>query len=211
MRKILTTIFFVIFSLALNAQDAQTILENAAKAYNNAGGIKASFVLNSKHSSSNDTYSYNGTAFLKANKFKIEIPDAITWFDGRTQWVYMKENEEVNISNPDNSELQNISPSYILNTYKNGYKLTYKGEKVSGNKTLVEIELTPFKQNSDIRKIIIGIDKSTNKFSSIIITDKSGMTNNLKITNLTTGVNLSEEIFKFNKANYPNAEIIDLR
>ncbi len=211
MRKILTTIFFVIFSLALNAQDAQTILENAAKAYNNAGGIKASFVLNSKHSSSNDTYSYNGTAFLKANKFKIEIPDAITWFDGRTQWVYMKENEEVNISNPDNSELQNISPSYILNTYKNGYKLTYKGEKVSGNKTLVEIELTPFKQNSDIRKIIIGIDKSTNIFSSIIITDKSGMTNNLKITNLTTGVNLSEEIFKFNKANYPNAEIIDLR
>lgn len=211
MRKILTTIFFVIFSLALNAQDAQTILENAAKAYNNAGGIKASFVLNSKHSSSNDTYTYNGTAFLKANKFKIEIPDAITWFDGRTQWVYMKENEEVNISNPDNSELQNISPSYILNTYKNGYKLTYKGEKVSGNKTLVEIELTPFKQNSDIRKIIIGIDKSTNIFSSIIITDKSGMTNNLKITNLTTGVNLSEEIFKFNKANYPNAEIIDLR
>lgn len=211
MRKTLTMLAFVIACFTLDAQDARSILDNAATAYNNAGGIKASFILNSKHSSSNDTYSYDGTALLKANKFRIEIPDAISWFDGHTQWVYMKDTEEVNISNPDKSELQNISPSYIFNTYKNGYNLTYRGEKNSGGKTLMEIELTPTKLNSDLKKIVIGIDKSTNIFSSITITDKSGMTNYLRVTKISTNINLSDEIFKFNKSNYPNAEIIDLR
>lgn len=49
---------------------------------------------------------------MKGNKFKIEIPDAITWFDGTTQWVYIKDTDEVNITNPTGDELQAISRLY---------------------------------------------------------------------------------------------------
>lgn len=211
MKLTLLTLILTIATFPLAAQDARGILDKSAEAYNNGGGIKATFILNSTPPNSSDIYSYDGTAYLKGNKFRIEIPDAITWFDGRTQWVYLKDTEEVNVSTPGENELQSISPAYLFNVYKTGFKITYKGEKTAGGKTLIEIELLPEKQNSDLKKILVGIDKHTNMLSTITLIDKSGMTNSLLLKKISTGVELPDTNFKFNKNDYPGAEIIDLR
>ena len=148
---------------------------------------------------------------MKGDKFKIEIPDAITWFDGKIQWVYVKDTEEVNISNPTGAELQGISPSMLFSIYKKGYNLSYKGEKRIGGKTVLEIELIPQKKNADITKILLQIDKASNVFSKITLTDKAGIQNILSIKSYQTGTNIPDATFSFNKKDYPSAEIVDLR
>lgn len=208
--KLFTLIFFFAAATVVNAQNARAILDKASQTYNETGGVAASFTLDAKDLSAN-TYSYDGKAYMKGDKFKIEIPDATTWFDGTTQWVYIKDTEEVNITSPTGEELQAISPSVLFNIYKRGFNLTYMGEKRAGGKTLQEIELIPQKKGGDFSKINVQIDKATNIFYKIVLTDKEGMENILTIKNYQVDKNLSDNLFRFDKKDYPEAEIVDLR
>lgn len=210
MKLKLLLLSLIIPFLGIEAQNARTILDKAAATYNNAGGLTANFTLNSKEIKSKSVYSIDGTAYMKGDKFKIDIPEATTWFDGKTQWVYMKGTDEVNITEPTGEELQGISPSSLFSIYKQGFTLTYKGEKHVMGTTVLEVELTPQNKSSNYTKIVVQIDKSTNLFHEITLIDKS-YENTLVIRKMQTKTNLPEKTFVFNKSEFPNAEIIDLR
>lgn len=210
MRTKLITLLLLATTIA-NAQNARSILDKASEAYNKAGGITASFTLDTKDTKAKNTYSYDGKASMKGNKFKLEIPDGITWFDGNNQWVYIKDTDEVNVTNPTGEELQNISPSAIFSLYKNGFKLAYKGEKIVKGKSVYVVELTPEKKKAEIIKITVTIDKTSNLFTSITVVNKTGLENTLSINKMQTGVSLSDATFAFNKKNYPGVDVIDLR
>lgn len=208
--KILFTLFFATV-FAAGAQNARSILDNANKAYNNAEGITASFTINTEDVREKITYSQDGKAFLKGNKFKIDVPDGISWFDGTTQWVYVKGNEEVNVSNPTGEELAGVSPAVLLNIYKIGFKLEYKGETRENGKTVYVVDMIPESPKSEYSKMSINIDKTTNLFTSIRLFGKNKINNHLIIRNLQTKSNLPAATFVFDKKEYPKVEIIDLR
>lgn len=208
--KLLILITLIPF-LGIEAQNARAILDKAAAAYTKAGGLTASFTLDSKEIKTKSIYSIDGTISMKGDKFKIDIPDATTWFNGKTQWVYMKGTDEVNITEPAGEELQGISPSSIFSIYKQGFDLLYKGEKKIAGIALFEVELISQNKSSNFTKIIVQIDKTTNLFHQIILFDKSGYENKLSIRKMQTNINLLDKTFIFNKSEYPNVEIIDLR
>ncbi|MBB4036453.1 outer membrane lipoprotein-sorting protein [Dysgonomonas hofstadii] len=209
--KLFTLLLLISFAYSTSAQNARDILDKASDTYNKAGAVTARFTLDAKDPKTKTTYSYDGTAYMKGNKFKIEIPDAITWFDGTTQWVYIKDTDEVNITNPTGDELQAISPSVLFNIYKKGFDLRYIGEKNVAGKSVYEIELTPQKKGTEFTKIIVEINKINNLFSRISVTDKSGIENLLTIKSYQTGATLADTMFQFSKKDYPNAEVVDLR
>lgn len=195
----------------LNAQNAKDILDKANLAYNQAGGITASFTINTEDVKGKTIYSQDGKAYLKGNKFKIDVPDGITWFDGKTQWVYAKDGDEVNVSNPTGEELAGVSPSVILSLYKTGFKLNYKGEKKEKSKTVYVVEMIPLGKKTEFSKMVVSIDKVTNIFTSVSTFGKDGIDNHLIINKIQTGVSLADNVFVFNKKEYPGVEVIDLR
>lgn len=211
MKYIVSLFLSLAFILSTQAQDARSILDKANAAFIAAGGINATFTLNTEDVANKTTYSQDGTSLLKGNKFKIEVPDGITWFDGKTQWTYGKGSDEVNVSSPTGEELAGISPSILLNIYKSGFKLKNLGEQRDGTKTVYQIEMIPESKKTDFKKMIINIDKTTYLFTSIKIFGKDGFNNQLIIRKMQAGVNLPDNTFVFNKKSYPNAEIVDLR
>ena len=80
---------------------------------------------------------------------------------------------------------------------------------ISQNTAVNVVELTP-KAKSDVKKIVVTINKSSNLPSKIAVTSTSG---DLVITLTATkiGKGLSDDTFRFKKANFPNAVIVDLR
>ena len=78
-----------------NASLARTILDIAAKVVGRSGGASASFTM-----SSASTGTISGTIAVKGRKFNARTQQAIVWFDGKTQWTYMRKNNEVNVSTP---------------------------------------------------------------------------------------------------------------
>ncbi|QIK53885.1 hypothetical protein G7051_05840 [Dysgonomonas sp. HDW5B] len=211
MKKNISILVFLLCVFGLSAQNAKDILDKANLAYNKAGGITASFTVNTEDVKGKTVYSQDGKAYLKGNKFKIDVPDGITWFDGKTQWVYAKGSDEVNVSNPTGEELAGVSPSVLLSLYNAGFKLNYKGEKKEKAKTVYIVELIPLGKKTEFSKMIVTIDKATNIFTSVSTYGKDGVDNHLIINKIQTGVNLADNIFIFNKKEYPGVEVIDLR
>lgn len=205
------TLFLGLGLVPIMAQNAKSILDKAADTYAQSGAVTAKFTLNTKELNSKHIYSQDGTAHMKGDKFKIEVPEAITWFDGKTQWIYMKDSQEVNITNPTGAELQAISPSMLFSIYKHGYDLKYNGEKTVSGKVVLEVEMTAQHKKIDLKKVIVQINKSTNIFSKIVLTDVNGMENTLTINSYTTNNSLTDNSFVFNKKDYPDVELIDLR
>lgn len=203
---LLCTVFFT-----LNAQNAKDILDKCNVAYNKAGGISAFFTVNTEDTKNKITHSQDGQAQLKGNKFRIDLVDGLTWFDGKTQWIYDKGSDEVNISTPSGEDLAGLSPSALLSIYKTGFKLNYKGEKNEGGKSVYLVEMIPEKKKSEITKMVISVDKATNMFTSIKLHGKDGVNNHLIIKKMQTGQTYDDGKFVFNKKDYPNAEIVDLR
>jgi outer membrane lipoprotein-sorting protein len=199
MKHIALYILATLLPMTLHAQQARTILDKAAATVSNPGGVEAQFQVISKAFGST-----SGTIAIKGNKFHATTPQATVWFDGKTQWTYVNGNDEVNISTPTEAELQAINPYNFINIYKKGFRLTAK--TVGG---AYEVHLTPTDKKRNIEEMYIIVDQKTcrpthvkmrqnNKWSTIIIS-------HLKARNI------AESTFKFNSADFPHAEIIDLR
>lgn len=182
---------------AQNAAQARKILDKTAAVIGRKGGASANFSISGKYGAS------SGTISIKGNKFNARTPQAIIWYDGKTQWTYMKNSQEVNISTPTEAQQQSMNPYKFINIYKNGFKLGMKN--VSGG---WQIHLYATNQKRTIKEMYITISK--NYLPQTIKMRQSNGWSTIKVSNF-KAKNLSDATFKFNAKDYPHAEIIDLR
>ena len=154
---------------------------------------------------------FEGTIDIKGEKFVLKTPDMVTWFDGTTQWSYVGQTEEVNVSAPTGDELQAINPVILLQSYQKGFKARYEGECTATNgKAAYEIRLLP-KKKSDITEVELQIEKYSSYPVSLVVRMQDGISSTIHINKLQTGVNRPDDFFVFPEADYPDAEVIDLR
>ena len=100
------------------SQTAQSVLDKAASVINAKNGVEANFKM------TGGMGNVSGTISVKGRKFQATTPVATMWFDGKTLWTYMKKNEEVNVTTPNETQLQKINPYNFINLYKEGYDIT---------------------------------------------------------------------------------------
>lgn len=201
MNRIYTLFFLLMLTLSLSAQQdtkAKNILDKTVEKYNQSKGISVIF-----------GGSQSGKLLLKGEKFQLTTQDVTTWFDGQTQWSYLIQNEEVNISTPTPEELRAINPYAWLSLYKQGFNYRYSGVKTREGKQGHEIVLTPqTKQDIQSITLLIGSDYEP-IYIGILLTE--GQMQEFIVHNYRTQLNLNDNAFRFDKSKYPNAEIIDMR
>lgn len=194
MKKIFTLLFAISIGITSFAQNAKATMDKAVAALS-----KSSVSVNFKASGQlNDT----GSLQMKGNKYCARGSQAIMWFDGKTQWTYMKSTDEVNITTPNSKKVSGVNPYGILNLYKNGYTLSEK--KVAGG-TEVYMKATA---NQGFKEIYITLNAKLQPTQIRFLNSKGWTT--IVLSNYQTK-NLAESTFKFNKKQFPNAEINDLR
>jgi outer membrane lipoprotein-sorting protein len=203
----------VLASFEMSAQNtgkAEQILTKASEAYNKSGGIKATFSIQMLSRGGSTNGKISGSIQLKGPRFKISTSDMITWFDGNNQWVYIKANEEVNLSKPTQKELLTINPINIFQLYKHGYSCKLLGEKTEKGARVYQIEMKPSK-NEGAQTILVKIDKTTYYPIGATTTNKDKSGTIVQILSYQTKQNYPDGIFTFNPKNHPDAEVIDLR
>lgn len=214
MRKFMLTIAALLlfsFSHAQSSAKSKSMLDQASQRYEKSEGIKLVFTMNTIDADGTKYEPQPITAFVKGNKFKLDLPYATTWFDGKTQWVLLNDANEVNISTPSADELSIISPLALLNMYKSGYILKEAVSKTINGQEVAEIEMTPTDKTQDLRTISISINKKTNVVAEVKFTLKNGLHNKLTISEFNINEKYPNELFSFNKLNHPGVEVIDLR
>ena len=180
------------------AQTAKSVLDKAAANVSAKEGIRANFKMTGSHGNT------SGQIAVKGRKFYATTPMATVWFDGKTQWTYMKNNDEVNISNPTEAQLQAINPYNFINLYKKGYNYTLNK---SGNDFVVH--LTATNANAKIKEMFISINKNNYNPTQVKLLQGKKWTI-FDITDLKK-LAVADSQFRFNSKDFPSAEVIDLR
>ena len=103
---------------------------------------------------SNDTLT--GSVILSKDKYKLDLPDNIIWFNGETSWSYLPAEKEVTITKADKKDnsFQN-RPSPIFSMYKNGYKCRLIEEKSDS----YLIDLYPEDIKNDLIRVRLTIER----------------------------------------------------
>ena len=192
----------VFFSASdIYAINANEVLTNASEKYQKDGSISAQFTLSGVGNST------DGTITISGDKFHLSTPLLSIWYNGRTQWTYSAETNEVNITEPTVEELQQVNPFAIINSFRMQFNATL----LKSANSMYRIQLTPLKSvNTSISKAIVTLNASTLYPNEIALTIDNNIIT-IKTKDIEAIKNVPHKTFVFDEKKYPNAEIVDLR
>lgn len=148
------------------------------------------------------------------DKFKLDMSDQLVIDDTKTTWIYLKKNNEVQItdSEPSNSDLGFFSPRQLLKRYQKGDFLYAISDKISeGSKVITYIEFKPVDRRFEYSKVRIGIDEKTGTIQSIKAFGKNGDRYTFTVNRFYPNKALDANYFKFDSSKFPGVHVEDLR
>ena len=188
----------------MTAQDATKILDKTAATLKAAKNVKIGFTLEAD--GGGNTAGNTGYIKLSGQKFVVNMGGTITWFDGKTMWSYVKKNEEVNVTTPTAAEVAKMNPYAFLSFYKKGYTAKM------GQSTAKEHEVVlTGSEGSAYEKVVMRVNKATNEPTYLKMTSTKGVVTVIRCNSFVKNQKYTDATFRFNKKNYPKAEVVDLR
>lgn len=203
MKKLLLASLLMLFAISLQAQDskqAMKVLDKTASVVGRKGGAEASFT-----ASSSKLGTQSGTIAIKGNMFQARTPKAIVWYNGKTQWSYLKMTNEVNISNPTEAKRMSMNPYTFISMYKTGYDLSMTKD---GNNYVVHMVAQNKKRS--VQEAYITISKHSYTPSLIKMKQNNNVWTTINVSGF-KAVNQPNSKFTFNSKDFPKADVIDLR
>jgi outer membrane lipoprotein carrier protein len=193
---------------------AKKILDKVRKKYEGYKTVEATFSLTIELPNQPKEVQ-KGTISQEATKFRLEMDEQIITSDGKSTWVYLKKNKEIQISDAepnDGSENGFMTPKDLLNRYQKGDFLYAITDKVTeGGVVLTQIEFKPKDKKSEYSKMRISIDEKTNTIKSIKAFAKDGGRYTFTINQLKTNKTFAAGFFSLDPKKFPGVKVVDLR
>jgi len=194
---------------AQNDPKAGEILDAMSAKYKSIPAFKASFTYSLENPGSSVKESTSGDITVKNGKFYLKMGEQEIINNGSTVWTYLKESNEVNISDYQPEE-DAITPMNIYTIYQKGYKYSYVEQKKEGGQLYDVVDLTPENKSNQIYKIRLMVNRKDRSVRSFRIFEKNGNRSNYLITKFTP-VEVDDKTFVFDQSKYKNVEVVDLR
>lgn len=193
--------------------EAKKILDAVSEKTKSYKSLRIKFNYSIENKQTEEFNTFKGYAFLSGEKYKVIIPANEIFSDGKTVWSYMKDAEEITITEPGPDDESIFNPAKLFTIYKTGYKYLLIGQEKIDNINYHVIDLFPeLDEDSPYSKIRLKINSVKNHFYSIETHNKNGIINTIYIVEYKTDVKITEKLFTFDKSRYPeNIEIVDLR
>lgn len=189
---------------------ALTILDAMSKKYKEIPNFKAKFTYSLMSDVTGVKETSEGEIIVKGGKFILKLSNQEIINNGTTMWTYVKESNEVNISDyqPDENE---ITPTKIYTMYKKGYKYLFVEEKTEAGSIYQTVDLIPEEKKNQIFKVRIDINKKDKTVKSWKVFEKNGNRYIYTVKSFTPEPSLTDNMFNFDKSKYKGVEIVDLR
>lgn len=216
MRRIVALFVLSLTLLAASAQDVVdqksiTILEKVSSIYKNSTGTKVDMRITITDGQNKGTNSATGILKTRGNMFHLSSSFATMIFDSKDLYVYSASSGEVTISTPDKKELTSISPTSMIDAYKEGYKVQAPDEVTESGVKVYSINIFPENRDEEFFKINIKVNCSNYHPVSITSYLKNGTTTKIAISKIEVNKDYNNSTFTFNAKDFKDAEIIDIR
>ncbi len=212
MRQIISCISLILLvsfqSTAQSDKEAIRILDAFSSRAVNSPSISMKFKLVTVNQMESTTDTLPGSVILVKDKYKLELPDNIIFFNGETSWSFLPAEKEVTITKADKKDdsFQN-RPSAIFSMYKKDYKCRLIEEK-AGTYT---IDLYPEDIKSELLRIRLTIGKPQLDLINLEYKRRDGMINTLYVLDYDLKLKPSNDTFIFQADKYKDVEVVDMR
>jgi outer membrane lipoprotein-sorting protein len=216
MRRIFLTgavLIIAFFSQAQQDTKAKSILDEVSGKTKTFKTISADFSFSMENKEMSINEKNDGSIILKGQKYFVDLPGAgiKVYSDGKTNWNYMKQGNQVTISTIEDAGSELMDPSSLFSIYEKGFSSKFVAEKNVGGKVVYQIDLFPDKKEYDVSKITIEINKSTMMIQSAQLFGTDGNIYGIVVKKMETNKDFPENDFTFDAMKYPDVEVIDLR
>lgn len=201
----LTGVILIFLIAGMASQNTLTPLQVLSKVVNtisSSKGIESTFEV------TNSGYSSKGIIKLAGDKFRIELPDIIVWYNGKDMYTYNSGTEETTVVVPSVEELAESNPLAYVTNASNSFNVSFSSVKKTGSYVL---ELIPKSKRTEIKRITLTVKKSDYIPERIVIEPSAGNPIRADISSFRKNISVSSSEFEYPKAKYPKAEIVDLR
>jgi outer membrane lipoprotein-sorting protein len=198
----------VLQSQAQEDTESITILDSFSEKALHAPSVMMKFNLVTTNYADNSVDTLKGSVVISKDKYKLELPDNIIWFNGITSWSYLPEEKEITITKADRKDNSFQSrPSLIFTTYKKGYKTRLIEEKASS----YIVDLYPEDIKGELMRIRLTIGKTKLNLISLEYKKKDGSVITLYVTEYNLTTKPAPETFELDPSTFKGVEIIDMR
>ncbi len=206
-------LFASVFSWAQQDNKAKEILDQVSEKTSSFTTIIADFSFSMKNVEMEINEQNEGSIKIKGKKYLVDLPDVgiDVFCDGKTLWHYMKDGNQVTISNLEDAGNDLMDPSSLFTIYEKGFDSKLIAEKKAGSKVLYQIDLFPGTDEYEVEKITLLIDKATMMISSAQLFGTDENVYGIVIKKMETNVELADTEFVYDASKFPDVEIIDFR
>jgi len=193
---------------------AKAVLEKLRTKYEAYKTVEADFQLTIEIPEE-DKEVQTGNLAQEGEKYRLKLDNQAIYSDGKTLWLYLKSNNEVQINNVDDFEEEDedfLSPKDLLRIYEKEdfiYGLTNDG--FENGKAIQQIEFKPIDKDSEYAKMRLTIDKKRNQIMRIKAFAVDGARYTMDVTKFKPNLTYKNADFIFNPKEFPGIHVEDLR
>jgi outer membrane lipoprotein-sorting protein len=213
MNKNFFLIILLFASCSLSAQStppqAASVMGKTVQKYNALSAFSFHFSVNVEDNKK-QTKNFTGVLWVKKDKYLLTFEDQIIANDGKMAWNFQKNSNEASIFDVDEDDFSIYNPAQLLNNWNNEYDAKVIREEELQKKQVILVDLSP-KKKSSFYKIRLFIEKTTSYIQKMMMYEMDGTTITYTITTFTPNATIEDHKFTFNKNDYPDVQINDMR
>ena len=146
-----------------------------------------------------------GVIYIDNNRYALLMQDMKVWCDGETQWSYMREINEVYITDAAADEAQNLSPLYVMEHYRDGYS-----RSAVSKDGFTAVMLKAMNEDSDVECVLLLISEENYRLVSMIISMPGQGAVEIDLDGYVAKCGV-DDVFTCPLDDFREAEVIDMR
>lgn len=197
-------------AIGSNDPAAKKIMDHVARHYQSMKGFELQFQYEINLEKKKEG-PFAGQLFSKGNKFKLVLPELDLYCDGLAQYAHLKKNNEIQISQPDETD-NRYHPTSLSTIHQSGHFEYRILEKVNNkSKPLTVVEFKPNNRDDSVFKIKLFISESNKQIEKVQWYEKTGKTTTVTFLKTTVAPKLADQLFKPDLNQLKGVHVEDLR
>jgi len=187
---------------------ARDLLRRMNANYKSFRTMTADFSFTLEHPSQRINEQQRGKLEIKGKKYRLDMKQQTIMTDGSVLWVVLKDAKEVNVSDYEPAP-DELTPTSVFTLYEKGFEPYMQTE--GSTATSKVIDLVPIDKKKPYFKIKLSVDPAKALLTQAVVMNKDGSRMTYVIRDFKSNAAINDSQFQFQKSQFPQFEVIDLR
>lgn len=186
-----------------NDSRAINLLNKVSEKIDSSVSFKISFTYTLENIDEGINQNSDGSIIIKEDNYLLDFMGIKQLSDANKIYSIVPENEEIIISNIEDDDNNTIKPSKLLVFYRDGYLILWDKKEIIDDNVIQFVKLIPIDSVSDIDYLLLGVNTTTNDIKKLIEIGKNQTKTILSVKSIEYDILIEDDLFVFNKDNYP--------